>query len=331
MMNGVKDMMTILASESDVEKIFGEGHQAKARKLLAMLEKAKRNQTTSAFKEWMPHVSMYNENNAEVLSYNGLTVNNIDDTLPSVQAVYDRSNKAVFMSSRTASSFSNEVTQCTMVQALAQHVSHYFDGFNGLNTEVLGSEGMLAALRICNPSVFASPTDKQIEALQRKANYADVRFNDKYILNKVGLSFWSSSEGGSSLHSLLPKPAEALLDTPVAFVAGQEVILQELSNTAQLASSLNKVFVIHSSGYENVVGTSEAIANANETLSAVAVLSRQYDANKLHDFTGSQLNLAHRHLHAAGYQFVGYRWEPQSNVAQEMVNEGVVRVEQPEI
>ncbi|MFW2374809.1 MAG: hypothetical protein ACN4GM_16920, partial [Gammaproteobacteria bacterium] len=90
-----------------------------------------------------------------------------------------------------------------------------------------------------------------------------------------------------------------------------------------------EMLVVNSRGNENVVGTSEAIAEANETLTAVAVLGREYDANNLHDFYGSQLNLAHLQLHAAGYRFVGYRWE-QIAFAQDMVNNGVVRIAQPE-
>ncbi|MBJ7539064.1 hypothetical protein [Marinomonas transparens] len=330
MMNGIKDMMEILASESDVDKIFGEGHQSKASELLTMLEQAKNNQNTSALKQWMPHVSEYQElSGAEVLGYNGLTVNNVDGTLPPFQAVYDRSKKAIYMSDQALYT-RDEITQCTMVQALAQHVSHYFDGFNGLKTEILGSEGMLAALRICNPSIFSSLTDEQIEALQRKANYADVRLHGKYNIHKVGLSFWSYEEDGLALNSLLPESAEVLLEAPVVSVAGNEVMLQELSDKAKLAHSLNEVLVMDSSGYGNIIGSSEAIAHANDTLSAVALLDRPYDANKLHDFTGSQLHQVHLYLHAGGYQFVGYRLEPQYAVAQAMVNEGVARVEQPE-
>ncbi|TBR42838.1 hypothetical protein CBF23_006585 [Marinomonas agarivorans] len=332
MMNGMKSIKEILGSESDVEKIFGAGHKEKASKLLTMLDDAAANRNTNALIEWLPHVSEYEEKRSKILRYNDLDVDSIDGKLPNFQTVYDRSKNAIYFSDQLNNNDEKEI-QCSTVQALAQHVSHYFDGFNGLKTDRVGSEGMLAALRVCKPTVFASLTDRQIRALQSEASFADIRLQDKYDLKDVGLSFNLLSGTGTevfALNSLLPESAKSLLTAPIVTVANQELELEELSKSAHYAQSLNLDLVVKSSGYEEIVGTSEAIASANSDLSAVAILGRPYDASKRHDFTGDQLRLAHLHLNAAGYRFVGYRWEPEAHIAEETVNNRVVLVDQPE-
>lgn len=331
-MNSMKDIRKILGSESDVEKIFGAGHKEKASKLLTMLDDAAANRNTNALMEWLPHVSQYQENRVKILRYNDLDIDTINGKLPQFQTVYDRSKNAIYLSDLLGSLDEKDI-ECSTVQALAQHVSHYFDGFNGLKTDRVGSEGMLAALRICKPEVFASLTNRQIEALQSESSFADIRLHDKYDLKSVGLSFNPFTITGTeafALNSLLPSSSKSLLTAPVAVVANQELELKKLSDSANYAQSLNLDLVVKSSGYEEIVGTSEAIDKANLKISAVDILGRPYDASKRHDFTGDQLRVAHQELNAAGYRFVGYRWEADAHIAEETVNNHVVLVDQPE-
>ncbi len=188
-MNGVLSIREILRSKSDVEKIFGEGHQVKADKLLTILEDAAINKNTETLVEWLPNLSVYDGNDAKVeLAINGTTPLVTSD-LP-LQAAYSRPDNALLMSDRIMFESQNEdLARCAMVQTLAHHVSHYFDDFNGITEDLKGAEGRLAALRICNRPLFNSLTDNQIAALQTELDSGDVLFHGKYNVNNIELAF----------------------------------------------------------------------------------------------------------------------------------------------
>lgn len=182
MMNGILSIREILRSKSDVETIFGTGHQAKADKLLTMLNDAANNRNTAALVEWLPNLSVYNEDRVKI---QGNTTSNLP-----LQAAYSRPDKVLLMSDRILLESQNEdLAHCAMVQTLAHHVSHYFNDFNGLAENLEGAEGRLAALRVCNPSLFASLTDNQIAALRTEIDAGDVLFHNKYSLNDIELAF----------------------------------------------------------------------------------------------------------------------------------------------
>lgn len=224
---------SVLGSDEEVGEVFGDDvDPQKLADLRSLWASASAGEPggAEALDAWLPRLRMFDPGTSVLNNYNGADtfVGEDQDGPPSLMGAYK--DETVYASAALFEGGADaKIAECVMVQELAHHIDHSIRS----DTNDPGSEGVIAALKVCDHGYDVQP--EQIAALQDRQDKAVLTLQvwnptrgayDEVGLVDAELGFWKTfgiAAGLVLVTVVLPEAAPFLLEAEVVVAEGEAI------------------------------------------------------------------------------------------------------------